>query len=365
MPRHHIKSRIIGIFLLLCILLCSSCSGMPPEGDLQISYLDVGQGDASFLLLPDGKTILIDAGNPENGQEIIQYIRDTGTDTLDYVIATHPHADHIGGMAEVIQAFDVKNVYMPKKSHTSETFETLLDTIDEKGLAIETARTGKVLIDEGDLKAEFLAPIGDSYADLNNASAVLMLTYRNNRFLFMGDAEGEVEEKILERGYDVSADVLKVGHHGSDTSSTRPFLEAVHPSVGIISVGEGNSYDHPDPLTLDTLEDLGVEVWRTDEKGTIVVTSDGDQITVRNTDLPPRQNTPVDTSTETESAQPQEEDTTAPTQESTQSVTVYITKSGEKYHRDGCRFLKSSKIPVLLAELDTELYSPCTVCNPL
>ena len=364
MHQHHIKSRIIGIFLLLCILLCSSCSGMPPEGDLQISYLDVGQGDASFLLLPDGKTILIDAGNPENGQEIIQYIQDTGTDTLDYVIATHPHADHIGGMAEVIQAFDVKNVYMPKKSHTSETFETLLDTIEEKGLAIETARSGKVLIDEGDLKAEFLAPIGDSYADLNNASAVLMLTYRNNRFLFMGDAEGEVEEKILERGYDVSADVLKVGHHGSDTSSTRPFLEAVHPSVGIISVGEGNSYDHPDPLTLDTLEDLGVEVWRTDEKGTIVVTSDGDHITVRNTDLPPRQNTPVDTSTETESAQPQEEDTTAPTQESTQSVTVYITKSGEKYHRDGCRFLKSSKIPVLLAELDTELYSPCTVCNP-
>ena len=221
-----------------------------------------------------------------------------------------------------------------------------------------------MLIDEGDLKAEFLAPIGDSYADLNNASAVLMLTYRNNRFLFMGDAEGEVEEKILERGYDVSADVLKVGHHGSGTSSTRPFLEAVHPSVGIISVGEGNSYDHPDPLTLDTLKDLGVEVWRTDEKGTIVVTSDGEHITVRTADLPSKQSTPVDTSTETESAQPQEEDTTAPMQESTQSVTVYITKSGEKYHRDGCRFLKSSKIPVLLAELDTELYSPCTVCNP-
>ena len=157
MHQHHIKTRITAIFLLLlCILLCSSCSGMPPEGDLQISYLDVGQGDASFLLLPDGKTILIDAGNPENGQEIIQYIQDTGTDTLDYVIATHPHADHIGGMAEVIQAFNVKNVYMPKKSHTSETFETLLDTIEEKGLAIETARSGTVLIDEGDLKAEFL-----------------------------------------------------------------------------------------------------------------------------------------------------------------------------------------------------------------
>ncbi len=292
MHQHHTKSRIIAIFLLLCILLCSSCSGTPPEGDLQISYLDVGQGDCSFLLLPDGKTILIDAGNPENGQKIIQYIRDTGTDTLDYVIATHPHADHIGGMAEVIRAFDVKNVYMPKKPHTSETFENFLDTIEEKGLTISTARSGKVLFDDGSLKAEFLAPIGDSYANLNNASAVLMLTYRSNRFLFMGDAEGEVEEEILESGIHISADVLKVGHHGSDASSTRPFLEAVHPSVGIISVGAGNSYGHPDLLTLAVLGDMGVEVWRTDEKGTIVVTSDGDNITVRNTDLPPKQSAP-------------------------------------------------------------------------
>lgn len=361
MHQHHMKTRITAIFLLLCILLCSSCSSTPPEGDLQISYLDVGQGDCSFLLLPDGTTILIDAGNPENGQEIIQYIQDTGTDTLDYVIATHPHADHIGGMAEVIRAFEVKNVYMPKKSHTSETFENLLNTIEEKGLTIRTAGSGKVLFDDGTLKAEFLAPIGDSYANLNNASAVLMLTYRSNRFLFMGDAEGEVEEKILEGGADISADVLKVGHHGSDTSSTRSFLEAVNPSVGVISVGENNSYGHPDPLTLDTLEDLGVKIWRTDEKGTIVVTSDGETITVRNTDLPPRQNT---SSAQTKATQPQEEDTTAPTREDPQSITVYITKTGEKYHRDGCRFLRESKIPVLLEELDTEKYTPCAVCNP-
>jgi competence protein ComEC len=365
MQRYHTRSRILTIFLLLCILLFSSCSDTIPAGDLQISYLDVGQGDCSFLLLPDGKTVLIDAGNSENGQEIIQYIRDTGTDTLDYVIATHPHADHIGGMAEVIQAFDVKNVYMPKKSHTSGTFEKLLDTIEAKGLTIETARAGKVLFDTDGLRAEFLAPIDDNHSNLNNASAVLLLTYHNNRFLFMGDAEKEVENKILESGADIFADVLKTGHHGSDTSSTRPFLEAVTPSIGIISVGENNSYGHPDPLTLATLEDMGVKVWRTDEKGTIVVTSDGKNITVRNTDLPPKQNAPpTDTPTEAEKTLPLEDDTTPPIQENPQSVTVYITKSGEKYHRDGCRFLKNSRTPVLLEELDTELYTPCAVCNP-
>ncbi len=365
MQRYHTRSRILTIFLLLCILLFSSCSDTIPAGDLQISYLDVGQGDCSFLLLPDGKTVLIDAGNSENGQEIIQYIRDTGTDTLDYVIATHPHADHIGGMAEVIQAFDVKNVYMPKKSHTSGTFEKLLDTIEAKGLTIETAQAGKVLLDTDGLRAEFLAPIDDNHSNLNNASAVLLLTYHNNRFLFMGDAEKEVENKILESGADIFADVLKTGHHGSDTSSTRPFLEAVTPSIGIISVGENNSYGHPDPLTLATLEDMGVKVWRTDEKGTIVVTSDGKNITVRNTDLPPKQNAPpTDTPTEAEKTLPQEDDTTPPIQENPQSVTVYITKSGEKYHRDGCRFLKNSRTPVLLEELDTELYTPCAVCNP-
>ena len=366
MQQQNYKSRVAAIFLLLCILLFSSCDDTIPAGDLQISYLDVGQGDCSFLLLPDGKTVLIDAGNPENGQEIIQYIRDTGTDTLDYVIATHPHADHIGGMAEVIQAFDVKNVYMPKKSHTSETFENLLDTIEEKRLTIETARAGKVLFDADGLRAEFLAPINESHSNLNNASAVLLLTYYNHRFLFMGDAEKEVESELLEDGTDISADVLKAGHHGSDTSSTRSFLKAVSPSVGIISVGENNSYGHPDPLTLATFADMGVEIWRTDEKGTIVVTSDGENITVRNTNLPPKQNTPppTDTSTETQETLPKEDDTTVPTQTNPQSITVYITKSGKKYHCDGCRFLKNSKIPVFLEELDTELYTPCAVCNP-
>ena len=361
----HDYKRTIAIFLLIGTLLFSSCTAststtevqQPSAGELQITYLDVGQGDSSFIHLPDGESILIDAGNPENGQEIVQYIQGTGEDTLDYVIATHPHADHIGGMAEVIQAFEVENVYMPEVSHTSQTYGNLLNTIEAEGLTTQTAKAGEVLFDDGTLRAEFLAPISDSYSGLNNYSAVLKLSYGDKAFLFMGDAEGEVEREILESGADVSADVLKVGHHGSDTSSTREFIEAVQPSYAIISVGEGNSYGHPSPTTLETLSDIGADIWRTDEKRTIVVTCDGEDIAIYNTDMPVQAqesqgNTSIE-STETELSE-----------ETGEGITVYITKTGKKYHRDGCRYLADSKIPIILEELDTKKYTPCAVCHP-
>ncbi len=233
-------ARIFSLLLLSVLFLFSGCAPATQFSELIISYLDVGQGDSTFIQLPNGETILIDAGNKGDGSDIIGYIQGTGTDTLDYVIATHPHADHIGSMAEVIGAFNVKNVYMPKKEHTSKAFENLLDTIEEKGLAIQTAKAGKTVFDDGNLKAEFLAPNSEEYADLNNYSAVLQLTYNDKHFLFMGDAEREVEEEILAREYDVSADVLKVGHHGSSSSSTKRFIETVKPSYAIISVGTNN-----------------------------------------------------------------------------------------------------------------------------
>lgn len=359
----HDYKRTIAIFLLIGTLLFSSCTAstststtevqQPSAGELQIAYLDVGQGDSSFIHLPDGESILIDAGNPENGQEIVQYIQGTGEDTLDYVIATHPHADHIGGMAEVIQAFEVENVYMPEVSHTSQTYGNLLDTIEAEGLTTLTAKAGEVLFDDGTLRAEFLAPISDSYSGLNNYSAVLKLSYGDKAFLFMGDAEGEVEREILESGADISADVLKVGHHGSDTSSTREFIEAVEPSYTIISVGEGNSYGHPSSATLETLSDIGADIWRTDEKGNIVVTCDGEDIAIYNTDMPVQAQESQGEPTETELSE-----------EAGEGITVYITKTGKRYHRDGCRYLAESRIPVLLEDLDTKKYTPCAVCHP-
>jgi len=148
-------ARIFSLLLLSVLFLFSGCAPATQFSELIISYLDVGQGDSTFIQLPNGETILIDAGNKGDGSDIIGYIQGTGTDTLDYVIATHPHADHIGSMAEVIGAFNVKNEYMPKKEHTSKAFENLLDTIEEKGLAIQTAKAGKTVFDDGNLKAEF------------------------------------------------------------------------------------------------------------------------------------------------------------------------------------------------------------------
>ncbi|MCL1918499.1 MAG: MBL fold metallo-hydrolase [Peptococcaceae bacterium] len=222
--------------------------------------------------------MLIDAGEHTHSQDIINFIQGTGIRTLNYVIATHPHSDHIGGMAAVIDAFDVKNVYMPKIAHTTVTFERLLDTIDAKGLSIQTARAGKILFDYGTLKAEIIAPNKDKYEDLNNYSAVILLTYGSKKFLFMGDAEKEIEAEILSKG-DISADVIKIGHHGSHTSTTQNFINAVNPSIAIISVGQDNKYGHPSAAVLSTLEKASIDIWRTDETGTILIKSDGETIT--------------------------------------------------------------------------------------
>ena len=162
-----------------------------------------------------------------------------------------------------------------------------------------------------------------------------------------------MEREILESGAYISADVLKVGHHGSDTSSTREFIEAVEPSHAVVSVGEGNSYGHPSPTTLETFSDIGADIWRTDEKGTIVVTCDGKDIAIYNTDMPVQAQEAQEESTETELSE-----------ETGEGITVYITKTGKKYHRDGCRYLMDSKIPVLLEELNTQKYTPCAVCHP-
>lgn len=332
------------------------------DGDLTISYLDIGQGDSIFVQLPNEESILIDAGNKGDSSKIIQYIKDSGEDTLDYVIATHPHADHIGSMAEVIDSFEVKNIYMPKVAHTSQTYENLLDTISEKGMTIDTAKAGKIIFDYDGIKAQFLAPNSENYSDLNNYSAVVLLTYNDTRFLFTGDAESESEDEILENGFDVSADVLKVGHHGSKSSSTKRFIKAVKPKYAIISVGEGNRYGHPDMAALDIFQENNAEIWRTDEKGTIVVTSDGRNITVKNIVTSTIQTTAPPVS---KSAEPSTESYTEPyLSNDNQSITVYITRTGTKYHRDGCKYLKSSKIPIVLDELNTNKYEPCKVCKP-
>ena len=241
---------------------------------LQIWFLDVGQAD-SILIQNGDANMLIDAGNNEDGKKLVSYFQSLGIETFQYVIGTHAHEDHIGGMDDIIDNFDIDTFYMPDAITTTATFESVLDSLEAKNIAFQTPSIDSIF-KLGNATIDVLY-VGTDNSDLNNTSIVLKLTYGNTSILFMGDAEKEVETIIEKK--DISADVLKVGHHGSNTSSSKTFLEKVNPSYAIISVGTGNSYGHPSNTTIQNLENQNIQIYRTDENGTIIMTSDGTDIT--------------------------------------------------------------------------------------
>lgn len=283
------KTPIPAVIVLLLIIIPSIISAVnsqnhnEPVNQIQnngknmvVHYLDVGQGDSEFIELPNGECMLIDAGTAEYSPRIIDSIEAYGYGELDYVVATHPHADHIGGMRDVINSFDIGEIYMPKVSTDTKTFENLLNTISQKELSINTAKAGTEVYSDSEMKIEFLAPVNSSYKDLNNYSAVVKITYGSNSFLFTGDAEDLSENEMLEKDYELlSCDVLKAGHHGSDSSSSADFLNAASPRYAVISCGAGNSYGHPHSETIERFESAGVQIHRTDENGTITIACDG------------------------------------------------------------------------------------------
>lgn len=246
-----------------------------PDGEkLQIWFLDVGQAD-SILIQDNDAYMLIDAGNNEDGEKLVSYFQTLGIESFQYVIATHAHEDHIGGMDDIIDNFDIDTFYMPDVITTTKTFESVLDSLEEKNIAFQTPVVDSTF-ELGNATIQVLY-VGTEENNLNNTSIVLKLTYGNSNVLFMGDAEKEVETTIENK--EINADVLKVGHHGSDTSSSKRFLEKVNPSYAIISVGTGNSYGHPNNSTIQALENLNTKIYRTDENGTIIMTTDGTNIT--------------------------------------------------------------------------------------
>lgn len=244
---------------------------------IKIHYIDVGQGDSIFIELPNNQTMLIDAGEYNKGSVVANYISNLGYLKIDYLIGTHPHVDHIGGLAHIINNFTIGSIYMPKAISTSKTYENLLNTISQKGLKVRTAKSGVNILNNNDLKIDIIAPNIDSYRELNNYSAVVKITYENRKFLFMGDAETKSENEIMT---DISADVVKIGHHGSDTSSGQAFVNKTKAKYVIIMVGNNNKYSHPHQTIIDRWINTGAKIYRTDLNGNIVVTSDGNSLNV-------------------------------------------------------------------------------------
>lgn len=244
---------------------------------LKVHYLDVGQGDSIFIELPNNETMLIDAAESYQSENIINYLKNLNYQKIDYVIGTHPHTDHIGGLKDIINTFEIGKIYMPKVVSTTKTYESLLMAIKDKNLKINTAKAGTSIIDTDTLKINILAPNNSIYTELNNYSVVTKITYGTTKFLFMGDAEKLSENEIKEN---VTADVIKIGHHGSNTSSSIDFIKKVNAKYGIISVGLNNKYNLPKEETITNWKNSGTKIYLTSTNGTIRASSDGTNIKI-------------------------------------------------------------------------------------
>lgn len=251
------------------------------EGDVSFHFVDVGQGDCELIKIQN-RAVLIDCGEKEYYADVISYIKSQNIEYIDYVIVTHPHSDHAGGMSFILDEFDIGTVIMPKiqesMTPTTSTYMRLLNSIENKDINVEYAVPGKEY-DLDDVKMILLSPVKD-YNDLNNYSVSVKFVHGENSFLFTGDIEKEAENDIMEKGYDVSADVLKVAHHGSSTSSQKSFINAVSPQYAVIEVGSPNSYNHPNEETVKRLKNKDILIYRTDLYGNIVFVSDGNTLNI-------------------------------------------------------------------------------------
>lgn len=379
----NIRILIISILCAISLLLggCtdSSPSFSPDKGSsitapsgygLAVHFIDVGQGD-SILAESNGHYMLIDAGENDQAGTVISYLKAQGVTKLDYVIGTHPHSDHIGGLDKVIDTFPVDKVILPPVEHTTKTFEDVLDSIASRGLKITKPTPGDSY-DLGDASFTILSPVKDYGSDLNNWSVGVRLTYGDNSFVMCGDAENQAEEDIIKNGAVLKADVLKAGHHGSSTSTSDAFLKKVSPSWVVIQCGKGNSYGHPHKETMEKLKKAGCQVLRTDEEGTITAFSDGKTITW-STGTAAVPGSSAGSGVNQAAAIPDTDNGAAAENEagdpSTRSSYVINTNTG-KFHRPDCASATQMKrenrkdVTASRDELVQEGYEPCKQCKP-
>ena len=341
------KKRILALLLSLALLLCG-CEIYLPVGPevsgegLTVQFIDVDQADCA-LLECDGKYMLIDGGNRDDSQLVVSFLQDQGVEELEAVVCSHAHEDHVGGLPAVLAVYPTHAVYAPTRTYSSSIFDKFVYYTDQQGLTITIPQPGDGF-DLGQARVTVLGPV-KSYPDTNNTSLVLRVEYGETAFLFTGDMETEAESDMLdywEGRTDWNADVLKVGHHGSNTSTGYRFLNEVEPQYAVISVGEGNSYGHPHAEPLSRLNQEGAVILRTDKLGHIQAVSDGKTITF---------------TWGNQSAQPEQAEPTE---------TGFIgNKNSKVFHSPGCANLPSEKNRVEFDTYQSALdagYSPCGSC---
>lgn len=352
----------------------------PELTDMTATFIDVGQGDSTLVELPDGKVMLIDAGEASASQNVLDALEAADVDEIDYLVATHPHADHIGGMEAVLDTYDVDEVWMPDAPDTTETYEGFLDAVDAEGCPVEEAVAGEEIVGEdAGYTVDVLAPSDDvDSEDMNDYSVIVKVTYGDTALLFTGDASAQ-EIVDANPGH---VDVLKAAHHGSETGTTAEVMTETTPEFVVMSYAEGNSYGHPDQSALDAVSAAGATAYSTAANGNVTATSDGEQVSVEtekdgtivagvSAEERAQQEAEAQAQAEAEAQAQAEAEAEAQAQQQQQQAEpqedmVVITQSGKKYHRPGCRTLSRSKntSTVTRSEAEAMGLGPCGVCNP-
>lgn len=302
--------------------------------NMEVHFIDVGQGDAT-LIKTETHSMLIDTGDNSKGTAVQLYLQKQGIEKLDYLILTHTDSDHIGGADVIITKFDIDTVFIGDFKKDNKTYNEVMDALSYKNLKYSVPKVGSAH-KLGNATFEIVAP-NDTYSDPNNSSIALVVRNGNNSFLFTGDCEEDAEEDILKNGLDIDCDVYKLGHHGSKTASSKAFLDKATPVYGVISCAEGNAYGHPHAEPLNNLRAMDVKIFRTDEQGSVVAYSDGENITWN---CSPSESWQVgeaaEVSTSEQKSEPIPEKTSEPEKETTQdtenSSPVWISATGSKYH---------------------------------
>lgn len=324
---------------------------LPADSTFEVHYIDVDQGDCS-LVLCDGHAMLIDGGESSESSKVYAYLKQHGVSHLDYMVATHAHSDHIGGLSGALNYATVDTAFCPVTDYDSKTFDSMVKYLDKQGIGITVPSAGDEFM-LGSAHVQILGP-QKNYDDPNDTSIVMKVTYGETSFLFTGDAERTAEADILDAGYDLSSTVLKVGHHGSDTSTSYPFLREIMPEYAVIQVGKDNSYGHPTEDTLSRLRDAEVKVYRNDLQGDIVCSSDGKIISF--------------TTTKNESVQTNPTVVVTPDVEEPDDAGEYIgNKNSKKFHLPTCKNLPAEKNRIYFDSRQAAVdagQSPCGNCNP-